>query len=132
MLRPVALHLPDPGERVASRPSSSSSSSSFIFFFFTFPTFYAPAGGRAPPVCAFTAGPMRDPPATFAARQDQISVLYFDDPMIKDIQNKTRTCNDLRTWCCGGIGEVRPAHVQPPARVQPQSGAPEAATARRE
>ena len=37
--------------------------------------------------------------------QDQVTVLYFDDPMIKDIQNKTRCCNDVRTWCCGGVGE---------------------------
>ena len=64
--------------------------------------------------------------ASTCAGRAQITVLYFDDPMIKDIQNRTRCCNDVRTWCalclrvarvllaverafharcCGGMGE---------------------------
>ncbi|GMI36650.1 hypothetical protein TrRE_jg3980 [Triparma retinervis] len=38
--------------------------------------------------------------------QDQISVLYFDDPLFDNITDKSRCCNDCITFCCGGEGEL--------------------------
>ena len=37
---------------------------------------------------------------------DNVSVLYFDDPMFDRISDKSRFCNDCRTFCCGGEGEL--------------------------
>ena len=37
--------------------------------------------------------------------QDNISVIYYDDPMFESVSNKTRCCNESRTVCCGGQGE---------------------------
>ena len=50
-------------------------------------------------------GPNNSPLQPSPTLYPQVTVLYFDDPMIKDIQNRTRCCNDVRTWCCGGVGE---------------------------
>ncbi|GMH87811.1 hypothetical protein TrST_g8524 [Triparma strigata] len=38
--------------------------------------------------------------------QDKVSVLYFDDPMFDRITDKSRCCNDCRTFCFGGEGEM--------------------------
>ena len=38
--------------------------------------------------------------------QDNVSVLYFDDPMFDSINDKSRCCNSCRTFCCGGNGEL--------------------------
>jgi hypothetical protein len=37
--------------------------------------------------------------------QDDIKVLYFDDPMFNNINNRTRPCNTCQTFLCGGEGE---------------------------
>jgi hypothetical protein len=37
--------------------------------------------------------------------QDDVSVMYYDDPMFESIGNRTRWCNESRTVCCGGQGE---------------------------
>lgn len=37
--------------------------------------------------------------------QDNVKVIYFDDLTLEDIDDDTRCCNDLRTKCCGGMGE---------------------------
>jgi hypothetical protein len=41
---------------------------------------------------------------TFRA-QDHVMVLYFDDPIFDNINDKTRCCNDCVTACCGGEGQ---------------------------
>ena len=37
--------------------------------------------------------------------QDNIKVLYFDDPIFDNINDRTRCCNSCLTACCGGEGE---------------------------
>jgi len=37
--------------------------------------------------------------------KDNVKVMYFDDPAFDQITDKTPTCNDMKTWCCGGEGE---------------------------
>jgi len=38
--------------------------------------------------------------------QDNVNVIYFDDPMFDRISDKTPCCNDLCTWLNGGEGEI--------------------------
>jgi len=38
--------------------------------------------------------------------QDNVSVLYFDDPMFDSITDKTPCCNGMATCICGGQGEL--------------------------
>ena len=38
--------------------------------------------------------------------QDNIKVVYFDDPNFDRIIDKTPCCNDCTTYCCGGQGEL--------------------------
>ena len=38
--------------------------------------------------------------------QDNVHVIYFDDPMFDRITDQSRACNDLLTFCCGGHGEL--------------------------
>ena len=37
--------------------------------------------------------------------QDNVQVLYFDDPIFDRITDQTRCCNECRTCFCGGSGE---------------------------
>lgn len=36
---------------------------------------------------------------------DNVQTVYFDNPTMDKLENKTRCCNDTRTWCCGGQGQ---------------------------
>lgn len=37
--------------------------------------------------------------------QDNVHVVYYDDPILNEITDQTRCCNDNRTHCCGGEGD---------------------------
>lgn len=37
--------------------------------------------------------------------KDDITVLYFDDLHFDDVRDNTRTCNECKTFWCGGRGE---------------------------
>ena len=37
--------------------------------------------------------------------QDNVTVLYYDDPIFDRITDQTRCCNECRTCICGGSGE---------------------------
>lgn len=38
--------------------------------------------------------------------QDNVNVIYFDDPLFDQISNQTPCCHDISTWCFGGEGEL--------------------------
>eukprot|EP00979_Chaetoceros_neogracilis_P005847 scaffold1127_cov212-Chaetoceros_neogracile.AAC.2 len=41
-----------------------------------------------------------------AARvRDDVTVLYFDDEHFDNVRDSTRTCNNCKTFWCGGRGE---------------------------
>jgi len=37
--------------------------------------------------------------------QDNVHVVYYDDPLLTKIDDKTRCCDDFLTYCCGGSGD---------------------------
>lgn len=37
--------------------------------------------------------------------QDRVRVIYFDDPVLERITDKTRFCNEARSCICGGRGD---------------------------
>eukprot|EP00804_Cyclotella_cryptica_P023215 CCRYP_000392-RB/>CCRYP_000392-RB protein AED:0.12 eAED:0.12 QI:208/1/1/1/0.75/0.6/5/501/229 len=43
---------------------------------------------------------------TDLAVRDSVSVIYYDDMLMDNIRNDTRTCHALHTFCCGGKGEA--------------------------
>jgi hypothetical protein len=38
--------------------------------------------------------------------EDNITVLYYDDPSFDQLTDQTRCCNNFLTWLCGGEGET--------------------------
>jgi len=38
--------------------------------------------------------------------KDNITVLYFDDMHFGEVTNQTRRCNDIKSFCCGGEGQI--------------------------
>jgi hypothetical protein len=36
---------------------------------------------------------------------DHVEVLYYDSPVFDKVNNQTRCCNELLSWCCGGQGQ---------------------------